>query len=268
MYRHLLLLLTLVSCATKPTPYQKEKKQEGFKDESYEELKVSRFRGNSYTKKDRAQSYAEFRAIEVCRREEKLANMIDIFDKTVQKEITRSSGSGWGPSYFGMYPYYSRYSSFGFGAGFNTISTNSWNETLIFPNIEIYYTCAEKVFRPQLIMKEISAEDMKHLVKDVKGAIQVEKLLEDSPNKILEPGDIILKANGRRIEKVFELIRLFKDKDTEVSVQVLREGERMPAKLTGIDVTAKIQEAEKKIIEKVCKDKDDQEKLKDNQLCK
>lgn len=265
-----LLIVSLTACSSsKPTPYQKEKKQEGYRDEAFEELKISRFRGNSYTNKDKAQRYAEFRAIEICSEtDKKHANIIDIFDKTIQKEITRSSGTGWGPSYFGMYPYYSRYSSIGFGAGFNTISSNSWSETLVYPLIEVYYTCSDKVFRPQLIMKEISAEDMKHLVKDVKGAVQVEKVHEDSPNKSsLETGDIILKANGKRIEKVFELIRMFTDASNEVTVQVLREGERVISKLRGKDITAEVEAAEKDIISKVCKDKDKQENLRNVKLC-
>lgn len=272
MIRSLIILAILAGCSsTKPTPYQKEKKHEGFADEALEDLKISRFKGNSYTKKDRAQRYAEFHAIENCLpTEHKHANIIDIFDKTVQKEITRSSGSSWGPStYFGMYPYYSRYSSFGFGAGFNTISANSWNETLIYPVIEVYYTCSDQVVRPELIFKEISANDMKHLVKDVRGAIQVEKIADTSPNKsTVEPGDIILKANGRRIEKVFELIRLFKTTSEEVTVQLLREGERVVAKLKGRDITLDVEKTEKEIISKVCSDKIEQEHLKTNPLCK
>lgn len=274
MISRVLVLLLIASCSsTKPTPYQKEKKKQGYRDTTFEELKVASFKGNSYTKKDKAQLYAEFRAIENClhNEEDKRANIIDIFDKTVQKEITRSSGSAWGPSYFGMYPYYSRYSSFGLSAGFNTINTNSWSETVIFPHIEVYYTCSSSVYRPQVIFKELSAEQIKHLVKDVKGAIQVEKINSGSPNiKSLEPGDIILKANGKRIEKVFELIRMFSKDMREVSVQLLREGDRSVAKISSVDITPEVEKTEKDIIHKVCKEKDEklQKELKDKTLCK
>lgn len=274
MICRLVILLLLVSCASHdPTPYQKQKKKKlGYSDKHSENLRISTFRGNAYTSRQRAQRYAEFRAIEICRTtSQEHTNILDIFDKTVEKEVTRSSGTSWGPSYFGMYPYYSRYSSFGIGAGFNTISSNSWNETITYPVIEAYFTCENKVFRPDLIFKELKAVQIKHLVKDVKGAIQVEKIPEKSPNKkTVELGDIILKANGLRVEKVYELIQMFGTKNKEVTVQLLREGERKNITLKSKEVTEEVTEAEKKIIKKVCKDKnkEDQEQLKKSQLCK
>jgi|GEM_PF-1955734 hypothetical protein len=269
----LLILAFIVGCSsTKPTPYQKEKKKEGYRDSVFEDLKVATFQGNSYTKKDRAQSFAEFRAIENCSLENnKHANIIDVFDKTVEKEITRSSGSSWGPSSFGAYPYYSRYSSFGFGVGYNTMNSNSWNETLVFPVIEVYYTCSNVVFRPEVMFKELSATQMNTLVKDVKGAIQIEKILSDSPNLgEFTLGDIILKANNQRIEKVFELIRLFNDRNHEVEVLLLRDGERLTKKLKSKNITSKVVEKEKQIIDKVCSDKKAKKNktLKEGPLCK
>lgn len=268
----LIMIFIVTSCASnKPTPYQSEKKKEGYRDEFYEDLKVATFKANSYTKREKAKSYAEFRAIETCRGENKIANIIDVFDKTIEKEITRSSGTGWGPSYgFGMYPYYSRYSSFGLGVGMNTMSSNSWNETIVYPVLQVYYTCAEKVFRPQLIFKELSVEEMKHIVKDVKGAIQVEKIIEDSPNKsAVVEGDLVIKANGRRIDKVYELIRLFNKPDTVVTLQVLREGERVVTNIKGIDITERVKVKENEIISNVCADKKHkyQKSLKKRDLC-
>ena len=273
MIFRLTILLLVASCASHdPTPYQKQKKKEmGYSDKQLENLRISTFRGNAYTSRERAQRYAEFRAIEVCRStKEEHANILDIFDKTVEKEITRSSGTSWGPSYFGMYPYYSRYSSFGIGAGFNTVSSDSWRETIAFPVIESYFTCEDKIFRPDLIFKELPADQIKHLVKDVKGAIQVEKIPEKSPNeKSVELGDIILKANGKRVEKVYQLIHMFGPKDQNVTVQILREGERKNITIKSKDVTKEVSQAEEKIIKKVCKDKDkdEQKQLKKSKLC-
>jgi hypothetical protein len=269
----LLILAMFVGCSsTKPTPYQKEKKQEGYRDSVFEDLRVATFLGNSYTKKDRAQSFAEFRAIETCAQDtNKHANIIDIFDKTVEKQITRSSGSTWGPSGFGAYPYYSRYTSFGFGVGYNTMNSNSWNETLIFPIMEVYYTCSNVVFRPEIMFKELSANQMNTLVKDVKGAIQVEKILPDGPNRSnILLGDIILKANNQRIEKVYELIRLFDDRNHEVEVVLLREGERVTVKMNSKNITSKVVEKEKQIIERVCTDTKSKKNktLKNSSLCK
>ncbi len=275
MFSRLLILIFIASCSsTKPTPYQKEKKKQGYRDKVFEELKVSSFKGNTYTKKDRARLLAEFRAIENCRSADNLhANIIDVFDKTIEKEITRSSGGAWGPSFYGgMYPYYSRYSSFGVGVDYSTVSTNSWNETLSYPYIEIYYTCGQRIFRPQIHLKELSSSQMKHLVKDVKGAIQVEKVLDNSPNKTtLELGDIILKANGKRIEKVYELIRLFNENSQEVSLQIMREGDRLPTKLKSVEVTKEVVKAEEDIINKVChlgKNDEKEKELKVNQICR
>lgn len=269
--KHLIVLLIMAGCASsKPTPYQKEKKKEGYQDASLENLKVSTFRGNSRTKKEKAQLYAQFRAIENCRQSQTHANMIDIFDKTIEKNIVRSSGSGWGPSYFGAYPYYSRYSSFGINAGFNMISSDSWNETLRFPIIEVYYTCSKSIFRPELMFKELNAEQMKHLVKDIKGAIQVENIPHHSLNKNnLELGDIILKANGKRIEKVYELIRLFNQESTVVSVDMLREGTKVMSKIESRDITSEVQKAEDQIISGACKQRNHkwEKELKKNEIC-
>ena len=256
MFPHYLLLLALaIGCSSsKPTSYRKEKKQEGYRDKTFEDLRVASFKANTHTKKSLAHTYAEFRAIEICRREKKHANIIDVFDKTVEKEITKSSGGVWGPSiYGGMYPY-SRYSRIGFGMDYGTVSTNSWNETLTFPFLEVYYTCSDKILRPLLQMKELKADDIKHLVKDVKGALQVEKILTESPNsRTLEVGDILLKVNGKRVEKIYELIRFFNERSS-VSVELLREGERVKTSVTAKDVTPEVIASEEKVIKKVCED--------------
>lgn len=269
----LILLSLIMGCASsKPTPYQSEKKKEGYRDEFFEDLKVSTFKANNYTKREKAKSYAEFRAIETCQAENKKTNIIDVIDKTLEKDITRSSGTGLGPSYgFGMYPYYGRYSSFGFGVGVNSMSSNSWNETLVYPYIQTYYTCEEKVSRPQILFKELSTEEMKHLVKDLKGGLQIIKILDDSPNKAaIQEGDIVLKANAKRVEKIYELIRLFKTPESIVTVQLLREGEKMISTLRVLDITENVSAKENEIIAMVCKDKKhkNQKFLKKRDLCR
>ena len=238
-------------------------------------MKVARFKANSYTKKEKAELFAEFRAIENCREtENKRANIIDIFDKTEEKIVTRTSGTNWGPSYgFGSYPYYSRYPGYGYGVGIDmsTSSGTMWNEKVAYPNLEVYYECRDKIFRPQILFKEINAETMKLLVKDLKGGLQVEKLPETSPNhKKIELGDIVLKANGKRIEKVFELVRLFDSADSKVTLSILREGRPLTAKVTAVDVTTEVDKTEQDIISKVCsmKKDDDQKLLKSSPLCK
>jgi hypothetical protein len=271
IFRALILLLLTACASTKPTPYQKEKDKEGYRDTSLDEFRVVSFRGNSYTKKERAQLFAQFRAIENCRNSEQgFANIIDVFDKTIEKEITRSSGSTWGPSYYGMYPFYSRHSSFGLSAGFNTVSGDSWRETVIYPVFEVIYNCAPTIFRPQIVFKEISAEQMSLLVKDLKGAIQVQKILDTSPNKkFLETGDIILKVNGKRIEKVYELIGLISQENKTVQISLMREGVKINSKLTSVDITDEVKQNEEKIVKDVCKlvKEKKQKELKKKTLC-
>ena len=205
------LLILLLGCASKPTPYQPMKKHEGYKEKTLEGLQVVVFRGNSYSKKAKARFYAEFRAIEVCRETGfKLANIFDFMDKTTSRDVIRTSS--FGPSYYyGMSPFYSRYSGFGMSAGFGNSVHDSWKETYVYPNIEVVFRCSNEAVRPELLLREVPAEEMKHLVKDLKGALQVEKVPEDSPNKgNLLPGDIILKLGETRIQRIYELLSTFK----------------------------------------------------------
>lgn len=272
MFLRILAALILAGCSSnKPTPYHKEKKDFGYSDDRNEGLRVSTFKGNAYTSVSRAKQYAEFRAVEVCLSEDFHANIIDVYNKTIEKEITRSSGTAWGPGYFGSYPYYSRYSSFGIGASFNTMSSNTWSDTLSYPVIQVLYRCNEQIYRPEVIFRELSADQIKHLVKDVKGAIQVEKIPPASPNlNTIEYGDIVLRAQGHRITQVQELIRLFDHEHQKIRVEVLRDGVKKNLTLKSRDMTNEVMMAEKEIVTKVCRmKKNNKEKdLKDNKLCK
>lgn len=268
-WKWLILIFAIACSSSDPTPYQKAKKGRGYSDRTEEEIRVSNFKANSYTKVGNARLFAEFHAIESCSREGfKYANILDIFDKTESKEVLRTTGSSIGPTYYGgygMYPYYSRYSSFGVGASYNTISTDIWNETYVYPNIDVYYTCDNKIWRPKTMFREVPAEEMKHLVKDLRGGIQLEKIMPDSPNlTTLANGDIILKANGERVDKVYMLVKLFSEKSQEVRVELLREGERKTLTMKAVDVSATVDEAEKKIIKDACKKKE----IKENFMCK
>jgi hypothetical protein len=272
MSKILLVFLFLTGCSIHPTPYQKEKKKEGYSDGLDDEIRIARFIANSSTKGRTAQKYAEFRAIEYCREVENThANIIDISDKSRKKNVIKTSGGSWGPSFaFGMYPYYSRYSSFGMGLGYHSHQTESWSETLTYPEIEVFYRCSDYMIRPQLILKEISSENMRLLVKDLKGALQVEEISTESINRgIIEIGDIILKANEQRIEKVYDFINLFQKRNSIVHVQLLRDGERKEVNLKGREVTQDALNAEDSIIHLVCQDKNKkyQKKLKKSNIC-
>lgn len=266
----ILSLILVIGCGTSPTPFQKEKKNEGYSDSTKDDLKVSTFKANHYTSPAKARLYAEFRAIQQCLSEGyQYANIIDIFDKTISKEVTKTDANVYGPSYgMGMYPFYSRYSSFGVGINYSNVSSRSWNETYVYPVIEVPYTCVNTVYRPKIMFREIPAVEMKHLVKDIKGGVQIQKFLDDSPNeKTLKTDDIILRVNGERIERVYELIQYFSDKRQTVKLEVLRDGVKKSASMKAVDVSDVIKPAEEKIVNEACKEKEVKEKYQ-NTICK
>lgn len=267
----LILILTLLGCSSKRTQYHAyNKKEGGFTDGVLEDqLRVTKFEANSLTKKSYAEMFARYRSLEECRQEEnKYAHVIGVIDKSDVKKVTRTNGDAWGPSYYygmGMSPFYSRYSGFGFSTGINTVNSRSWEETLVYPDIEVIYHCAKKVYEPAIAMRDVPPEEMAHLVKDLKGGIQVEKILPDSPNKNLQEEDIIIRAAGRRIMKGHQLLALFKDAPDKVPVTVLREGEKKQLILVGKDITPDVEKNLTDLKHRACEFKD---VMKKSSTCK
>lgn len=266
------LLVILFSCSSaKRTPYQKfEKKEGGYSDSVMEDnIHITRLEGNSRTKKSYAEMFARFHSLEECRKAgKKLSHILAVVDKSSTKKVIRSDSDSWGPSYYygmGMSPFYSRYSGFGFSTGINTMSTRAWEETLVYPEIEVIYHCTDKAYEPEIAMRDVPPEEMKHLVKDLKGGVQIEKILADSPNRTLKEDDIILKAEGKRIMKGHQLLSLFKDGPLPVKVEVLREGERKTISIKADEVTSQVQENLAKLQEKACGFEDVKKK---SSLCK
>jgi S1-C subfamily serine protease len=97
---------------------------------------------------------------------------------------------------------------------------------------------------------------MKHLVKDLKGGVQVEKILPGSPNQTLKGEDIIIKAKGKRIMKGHELLALFKDKPSPVNIEVLREGQKKVLRIRADDVTKRVEQNLVDLKTTVCKFED------------
>ncbi len=97
---------------------------------------------------------------------------------------------------------------------------------------------------------------MKHLIKDLRGGLQIEKFTKDSLNtKDLKVGDILKRANDIRIEHIYHILSLFHTSlDHKIKVDVLRDGNiKSGIMLTGLDVSANILETQKKIIKSTCK---------------
>ncbi|HXH30645.1 MAG TPA: hypothetical protein VNJ01_07515 [Bacteriovoracaceae bacterium] len=264
--RYIFLLWLIASCASsRPTPYQVMKKNEGYKEKMLDELQVVVFRGNSHSKKSKARFYAEFRAIELCRESGfKLANIFEFLDKTTSKEVVHTTS--FGPSYYyGMSPFHNRYSGLGLSAGFGNSNSDSWKETYIYPYVEAVYKCSNTVVRPQLSLREVSPEEMKHLVKDLKGAIQIEKITVESAHKgMLRPGDIILKAKELRVQKAYEFLTVFGPEDSGQDIRILRDGERLVVRVKGQDVSPEIASHQQQVVDQACKEKE----IKDRPICK
>lgn len=264
------LILILLSCASPRTKYHsyKGKQKGGFSQEKVDaNLDMISFRANSFTKISEAELFAKFRAIESCAEAgKKYSHIISLVDRSQSKTITRSNSHVYGfPSYYyGHSPFYHRYSGIGFSAGFNTISTNSWDETLIYPHTDIIYRCRDEIYEPEIILREVPAEEMKHLVKDLKGALQIEKILEGSPNKKLAVGDILLRAGRERVEKNYQVLRHFDSEKQGVPVELLRDGERVRLNLASVTVTQQVSASQQDIIKSACKFKE----IKKRSLCR
>ena len=270
MLRIFLILALIAGCATKPTRYKRySKKEGGYIQEKFDEnLNIVRFEANSETKKGRAELFAKFRAIEICVFDsgKKFAHIIGVEDKSKKKEITRTSSNVYGfPSYYYGYPYWQRYSGINFSLGYNNIQSNSWNETYVYPEFDVLYECSDTAIEAEVIFRDVPSEELKHLVKDLKGAVQVEKILDGSPNKnALEYGDIILKGNGVRIQKSYQLIMLLGPKHTEAKLDILREGEKKTVTIKGKDVSESLAKSQLEIIQAACKVSE----IKGREICK
>lgn len=263
-----LSLLLASSCGSiKKTTYHAHEKNEGYWDSaSLDGLKIAGFRGNHKTKKSDAETYAHFRAIEQCYNDaQKIPLVVAVDDKTLTKNVTRGSSYGYPSYYYGMSPYYGRYSSF--GVGFQNFNMNTWEETEIYPVIEVQYMCLKKIYKPKLELKDIPSADMKLLVKDLRGAIQLVTVPDHSPNlKNFEEGDLIIKADGKRIDQSRNLLKMLNTHDNHsLMVDVLREGVmKKNIKLGAVDVNETEKKAQGEVINWVCQKKE----AKDHSICR
>lgn len=259
------LLIFLSGCSSKRTPYQALEKNEGYEDATKDSLRIASFRANARTKKETAVLFAKFRAIEVCLGQgKKVAHILDVRDNSQVKDVIRTSSTGWPSYYYGMSPYYGRFSS-GFGVGFSTMSSNAWEETYVYPRYDVTYRCEDKVYGPELVLREISRDEMKLLVKDLKGGLQIDRILEGSPNNKFSEGDVLTKVDGRRVESSVELLGAFSEARNVLRVDLLREGEKRSETMRAVEVTAEVEKAQQQIIQAAC---EEEELRKIHHLCK
>jgi hypothetical protein len=264
-----LLLLTIAGCASSPTQYIPEKNKHGYSDKIIDPtLRVAEFNGNSSTKKEMAELFAKFRAIEICHEMKTNTHILTVNDKTYSKDIVQANTSG--PSYsYGMSPYYGRYGGYGGGVGmsYNMSNTSYSSETYTYPHFEVYFECTNTPYDAGVHLKPLSASQMQALVKDLQGAVVVDEVLEYSPNKgKLLKGDIITKANGERVTNVLEVFKASRKKPgSPLNLEFYRDGEKMQTTGEFKDVTDLALEAQKEILKTTCKMEEMSDKSK---LCK
>ena len=260
------LLLTLfVACSTSPSIYKASTGKEGYSDKLVDSnLKVSTYIGNSATKKETAELYAKFHAIEMCRELNKpLTHILLVRDKTYQKEISQTSTT-YPTYYYGASPYYGGPAMY---TAYSTGYTQTYNESFTYPLFDVYFECTDRPLDAQMAFKPLSQSQVKDFVNDLNGAVQVDAVLPDSPNKgKLMPADIIIKANGARVGDIQELFQASREaKQENFFVDFIREGKPMKTKVEFADVSAKVKEAQDEIIKQACKKNELKGK---NALCK
>lgn len=267
---HFLMILVVVACSSSPTSYAPSKNKEGYTDETIgNDLRMATFQGNSSTKREPAELYAKFRAIEVCSELGKpYTHLLKIKDKSFSKEIVSSTTTT--PSYYyGMSPYYGGYRGMGpgMGVGYSVGSTSTRSDTYEYPLFEVYFECVDKAFDARLSFIEVSASQMKDLIKDLQGAIQIDEVLPESPNRgKLEKGDILIKAGGERITSLVEGFHAARRNIGQaLRVEFFRNGMKKQTDMSFLDVSEQVKAAQDEIIKSGCKD----EKIKESSsLCK
>jgi hypothetical protein len=252
-------IFIIFGCASTPTKYVESSGKQGFSDKSIDtHLHVATFMGNSATSKETAELYAKFRAIEVCY-EKKLSytHILLIKDKTFQKEISQTT-TNYPSNYYGSSPYYG-YGPHGYGGGYGSVSTQTTNETYTYPLFEVYFECTNKPLDARMSFTVLSQSQMKDFVKDIKGAVQIARILEDSPNKTqLKSADIIINSNGTRVGNILELYQTNASKDgKKFNVDILRDGiKKNNIEVQFLDVSNLVAQSQSKIIKDACKDKE------------
>lgn len=91
---------------------------------------------------------------------------------------------------------------------------------------------------------------MKDLIKDLQGAIQVDEVLPESPNRgKLEKGDILIKAGGERITSLFEGFHAARRNiGKTLRVEFFRNGMNKQTDLSFLDVSEQVKTAQDEII--------------------
>jgi hypothetical protein len=272
------------SCATR-TKYQSYGESGGYVDGKYNDgTRYSKFAGNAYTHKQDAQLFSLFRAIEVCYNTGyKYTRILGTRDQSSTQDVQRSATNNYtAPTYYsGTANSNSNINYLGNGyanvntqsnyngtvyGGTQTSNTTSWTETMVFPLFETAFVCVDSLFLTKIKMRELKEDDVKPYVKDLRGALQVEEITDDSPNNgKIKNSDIILRLNGDRVWNVADFVKIVNgssDKD-KLKFDIVRDGKRMQILGKAVDESDSLAADEHKIKAGAC----GIEEFKERMLC-
>lgn len=246
-----IIFLGLAGCAS-ATKYHSRAEDGGYEDGQLDtNYKISRFVGNALTSAETSNIYTQVRALEVCRESGfKLAKIVAVVDQTTSKTATNTKTNVFAnPD----------------GPLIGMINSKTSTKTYVYPTFAAAYFCANADYRLGIIFKLIEAEEMKPFVKDLMGAVQVNSILEGSPNNgRVQTGDLVTKVNGRRVDSIYNVIyevhRAGKEQST---LTLFREGRPMEVKVQSIDSTAATGQEFEGLLARACVDSN----LKKRSIC-
>jgi hypothetical protein len=281
----LAVLLLFAGCASTRTKYQPMDESGGYAEKVIDnKTMMSRFAGNAFTNANDAMVLSQFRAVELCRDKGFVgARVLGFQDLSTSQTVQRSSTStsstpvkvrgnrsstGTANCYAGSCygSGTSNYSATATG-GDQSSQTRTWNETYHYPTFDTYFRCANESHRLGANIIPISADDMKPYVQDLMGAVQVQGLSDDSPNKeVLQVGDFITKVDGTRVQNNAQLISAVEDAKSKnkIKVRIVREGKAQTVVISAINATDSFKEENQKLVTSICSNASE---VRDRPLC-
>lgn len=218
---------------------------------------IARFSANALTHPDDARLLSLFRALEICKsRGKRIARFWATDDKSSSTTVRQTSTQVYqSPTYFsGSKNYGNSFSGSAYGG--NQYGTSlSWDEKLDFPMFDTLFSCGDTAYMTRVTLRVVSDQDMKPYVKDLMGALQIEKIAPDSPNKnVLYLGDIITKVNGLRVRTVPEMSAAIDSTSDKANIKItlIREGKELVVNAQAIDSTQELIAENQKIIQSAC----------------
>lgn len=163
--------------------------------------------------------FSRFRAMEQCHEAgKKYTAFLKTVDQTESETVQRSKGN----------------SIYGSHVGFTHVTTRE--DKILYPKIETYYACGDHFNGIDAKTRYLKAEDVKMIVSDVMGAMQVIEVSEGSP---LQYGDIIIKVNDVRASDItrYYLGLHSTNNTTQVKLKLIREGQVKELSVPLIDST-------------------------------